>query len=112
MNVYQTTEDGIELAGSTSLTAEQGGEYVVDIAIPGTGAALRLTYELKAVPYLADDLTIGMERAVVLALGQTPDFLPGWTRRDGNDEAEGLIWPGLPHRPDSSPQGPARPLRG
>lgn len=79
MNVYLRTEDGLDLIGRTSL-AEEASIYVVDLDILGCGATLRLTYELRSVPHLTPELKLDMERAVVLALGQTPDFLPGWER--------------------------------
>ncbi len=80
MNVYLRTEDDIELVGHTSLEDGQADKHIVDVAIPSSGAALRLVYELGTVPCLTPELRLGTERAVVLALGQTPDFLPGWER--------------------------------
>jgi hypothetical protein len=80
MKVYLMAEDGIELVGRTSLPEGWGGEYVVDIDIPGIGAALRLIYEVKPVPCLTPELKLVTECAVVLSLGQTPDFLPDWER--------------------------------
>ncbi|TCI00510.1 hypothetical protein EJV46_07730 [Roseococcus sp. SYP-B2431] len=82
MKVYVSLEDGLELVGRTSLREEMADDYVVDLDIPGTGAALRLTYAVHSVPWLTPQLTLGTERAVVLSLGQTPDFLPGWQRVD------------------------------
>jgi len=80
MDVYLRVEDDLELVGRTSLRANVPDEYVVDIDIVGTGAALRLTYSVQRVPFLTRDLRLETRRAVVLALGQTPDFLPGWQR--------------------------------
>lgn len=80
MNVYLRTEEGLDLIGRTSLAEEAGSIYVVDLDLVGWGATLRLTYELRSVPYLTPELKLETERAVVLAFGQTPDFLPGWER--------------------------------
>jgi len=80
MNVYLRIEDDLELIGHTGLPDAEGEDYVVDIAMVGTGAALRLTYALQSVPVLTPELKLGLERAVVLSLGQTPDFLPDWQR--------------------------------
>jgi hypothetical protein len=83
MNVYLMTEDGLELIGHTSLPEGEGDEYIVDLAIAGTGSILRLTYELRTVPRLTAELKLQTELAVVLSLGQTPHFLPGWERVGG-----------------------------
>ncbi len=81
MNVYLKVQDGIELVGTTTLEA-YGQDYVLDLDLTGTGQALRLTYELEAVPYLTPEMTLGSERAVMLQIGQTPCFLPGWQRSE------------------------------
>jgi hypothetical protein len=82
MNVYLMTEDGLELIGHTSLVGGEGSECIVDLDIAGTGVTLRLIYELSTVPCLTPELKLGTERAVVLSLGQTPYFLPGWERAE------------------------------
>lgn len=83
MKVYLRGEDGLEVVGHTSLREGPGDEYVVQIDLSGMGEALHLVYDVRSVPYLTPELKLGTERAVVLTLGQTPDFLPGWEMGDG-----------------------------
>lgn len=82
MNVYLRVDDGLEFVGRASLTDDRCDEYAVDIDLAGTGQALRLVYELKTVPCMTPEGRAGMERAVLLSIGQTPDFLPGWESAD------------------------------
>lgn len=78
MNVYLRVEDGVDLLGRTSLEDERDDTVIVDLDLPGTGEAVRLTYDVRTLPCLTSEGRLAEERAVLLSLGQTPDFLPGW----------------------------------
>lgn len=82
MNVFVRGEDGPELVGWTSLAEETGDIHVVDLPVSGGSEMLRLVYEIRSMPCLTPEMKVGTERAVVLEIGQTPDFLPGWERLD------------------------------
>ncbi len=106
MNVYLRIEDGIELVGRTSLVDPSSDDYVVDIDIAGTGEVMRLAFDLRSVPCMTADGHLGEERAVLISLGQIPDFLPGWEALDTDgDDPEDFIRQVLRREED----GPGRP---
>lgn len=77
MKVYRDEEGQMRLIGRADVPDDVG--VVLDVALFGPTSSITDRYVIGAVSHLGPGRTdISVERAVIVAEGQYPDFLPGW----------------------------------